>query len=376
MKKALFVATVASHIRAFHLPYLKLLKDNGYKVYVAANWNLNKNEKLPNCDEFIQIPIQRSPYSLKNITAIKELKRVIEKEKFDIIHCHTPMGSVVARLASIKARKNYGTRVIYTAHGFHFYKGAPKKNWLMFYPVEWYLAKYTDCLITINGEDYDIAKKKFTKRCHSVLYVPGVGIDPQKFNINISNLEKQKLRESLGLKKDDFVFLYPAELSSRKRQLWLINSLSTVLQKHANIHILLAGKDSLKGECQKLVNKRNLQSNIHFLGYRNDIPKLLEIADAAISSARQEGLPVNIMEAMYKELPIVASNCRGNRDLVMNNKNGYLIDINDYNKYAECVEKIYLDKEKNKEFGIQSKKLIERYLLDNIVEEMKKIYKI
>ena len=159
MKKVLFVATVASHIKSFHLPYLKLLKENGYEVYVAADWNIKDKDKLQYVDNFIQIPIQRSPYSTKNILAIKQLKRILNKEKFDIIHCHTPMGGVVTRLAAKHARKN-GTRVIYTAHGFHFYKGAPIKNWVLFYTIEWYLAKYTDTLITINREDYERAKNR------------------------------------------------------------------------------------------------------------------------------------------------------------------------------------------------------------------------
>ena len=160
MKKVLFVATVASHIKTFHEPFLKLFKENDYKTYVAANWNLKENNKIAYCDEFIQIPIKRSPYSTQNIKAINELKKLIKKEKFDIVHCHTPMGSVVARLAAKEARKN-GTRVIYTAHGYHFYKGAPFINWLLYYPVEKWLAKYTDTQITITQEDYDLAKRKF-----------------------------------------------------------------------------------------------------------------------------------------------------------------------------------------------------------------------
>ena len=196
MKKVLFTATVDSHILQFHLPFLKLFKDNGYEVHVATNGN----EEIPYCDVKHVIPFERSPYKISNLKAIKELKNVINEEKYDIIHTHTPMGSVVTRLAAKKARKRYHTRVIYTAHGFHFYKGAPLLNWLVYYPVEKYLSKYTDTLILINEEDYNLAKKKFNKRCNNIEYVPGVGIDEKKFDFIMNNDEKNELRKSLGIK--------------------------------------------------------------------------------------------------------------------------------------------------------------------------------
>lgn len=175
MKKVLFTATVDSHIELFHLPYLKLFKDKGYEVHVATN----SDKKIPYCDKKIKIPFRRSPFKIDNIKAIKMLKKVIMEEKYDIIHTHTPMGSAVTRLAAKKARKKYHTRVIYTAHGFHFFKGSSIKNWLIYYSVEKWLSRYTDTLILINQEDYQLAKKKF-KKCSDIQYVPGVGIDEKK----------------------------------------------------------------------------------------------------------------------------------------------------------------------------------------------------
>lgn len=367
-KKVLFTATVDSHILHFHVPYLKLFKEKGYEVHVATNGDA----KIPYCDVKHKISFERSPYKLNNLKAIKQLRKIVDEENFEIIHTHTPMGSVVTRLASIKARKK-GTRVIYTAHGFHFYKGASKLNWLLFYPVEKILSRYTDCLITINKEDYELAKSKF-KKCKQIEYVPGVGIDEEKFDFKMTTKEKNDLRKSLGLKKDDFVLIYPAELSERKRQEWLINTLNNLMTKHNDIHLLLPGKDSLNGRLSDLIVELKLEKQVHLLGYRSDIPKLLYISDIAVSSARQEGLPVNIMEAMYVGLPIVASDCRGNRDLVKNNKNGYLIDLDDSKNFSKKVEKLYKDKEKYKEFEKYNKKEIEQYRLVNIVKTMKKIY--
>lgn len=370
MKKVLFTATVDSHILCFHIPFLKLFKEKGYEVHVATNGT----DEIPYCDKKIVIPFERSPYKLNNLKAIKQLRKVINEEKYDIIHTHTPMGSVVTRLAAKQARRKYNTRVIYTAHGFHFYKGAPILNWMLFYPVEKFLSRFTDTLITINQEDYDLAKRKFNKRCKDIQYVPGVGIDENKFNIKMTKEEKHELRKSLGLKDDDFVMIYPAELSKRKRQIWLINTISNLLKEHNDIHLLLPGRDSLNGECQKLVDQLNLNKQIHFLGFRKDIPKLLMISNLALSSANQEGLPVNIMEAMYVGLPIVASNCRGNRDLVEDGKNGYLIDLEDGRRYLACINNLYNNK--NTGFGIMSKKIIKHYLLDIIIIDISRIYKI
>ncbi len=368
-KKVLFTATVDSHIENFHLPYLKYFKEQGYEVHVATNGD----NEIPYCDKKIKIPFERSPYKINNLKAIKLLKKIIMNEKYDIIHTHTPMGSVVTRIAAKKARRKYNTRVIYTAHGFHFFKGAPLKNWLLFYPVEKFLSRYTDTLITINMEDYNLAKLKF-KKCKDIQYVPGVGIDENKFNIKMTSKEKSDLRKSIGLKDNDFVMIYPAEISERKRQIWLLNSIEPLMKQKKEIHLLLPGKDSLKGACQRIVKKLGLEKQIHFLGFRNDIPKLMLISNLSLSTAKQEGLPVNIMEAMYAGLPIVASNCRGNRDLVLNKKNGYLIGLEDSVSFNKCIKALYENRELSIKYGKESKIMIKNYLLDKIMKYMVNIY--
>ena len=367
-KKVLFTATVDSHILAFHLPFLKWFKEQGYEVHVATNGD----EEIPYCDKKIKISFERSPFKLNNIKAIFQLKKVLLKEKYDIIHTHTPMGSVVTRLAAKKARKQ-GTRVIYTAHGFHFYKGAPLLNWCLFYPVEKYLSKYTDTLILINKEDYNLAQKKF-KKCKDIEYVPGVGIDEKKFDIKMTTEDKHKLRKELGLKDTDFVMIYPAELSKRKRQLWLIDAVRELLIKNNDIHLLLPGRDSLKGECQKLIKKYKLENQIHLLGFRKDIPKLLMISNLAVSSAKQEGLPVNIMEAMYVGLPIIVSDCRGNRDLVKNDENGYIVPLDNSEMFKDKIEIIYKNKDIKNKFKKTNREEIKKYKLKDILSKMNKIY--
>lgn len=361
MKKVLFVATVDSHIELFHLPFLKMFKERGYEVHVATE----SDKKIEYCDKKIKLPIKRSPMKLaSNLRAVRELRKVMMREHYDIVHCHTPVGGVVARLAARKMRKN-GTRVIYTAHGFHFYTGAPKQYWMMFYPVEKWLAKYTDTLITINTEDYERAKRKFGKRCRDIQYVPGVGVDEKKFAKKMTAKEKTALRKELELDKMDKVLIYPAELSKRKNQMWLMKALEPLFRTDRSYHLLLPGKDSLNGKCQKLAIELGLEKQIHFLGFRNDISELLQISDVSISSAKQEGLPVNLIEAAFAGLPIVATDCRGNRD-VCKTVNGIIVAQGDAKALVEGVTA-------GKRFRPNNEAAL-IFTFDNTSRLMKKIY--
>lgn len=357
MKKVLFTATVDSHIIQFHIPYLKWFKEQGYEVHVATNGD----EKIEYCDVKHKIPFERNPIKINNIKAIFKLKKIIEEEKFDIIHCHTPMGGVVTRLAAINSRKKYNTKVIYTAHGFHFFKGAPLLNWMIYYPIEKILSNVTDCIITINKEDYELAKKKFNAK--HIELVNGVGVNANKFTSKIPDQEKLKLRKKLEIKKDDFVIIYAAELSRRKNQEMLIKAISLIDEdKYQNIKVILPGVDSLNGKYQEMAKKLGLENKIKFLGYRTDIDKLMKISDLAVSTSRQEGLPVNILEAMMVGLPIIATNCRGNRDLV--NKT---INIDD----VVTLKKQIIYHIENR--GIP-KYEIKKFLLETIMGKMIKIY--
>ena len=360
MKKVLFTATVDSHILHFHIPYLKWFKEQGYEVHVATNGD----EKIPYCDVKHKISFERSPFKFNNIKAIKKLKKIINEEKFEIIHTHTPMGSVVTRIAAMHARKKYSTKVIYTAHGFHFFKGAPLINWMVFYPVEKWLSKYTDCLITINEEDYNLAKAKFEAK--KIELVNGVGVDPEKFNFKMSDKEKHNLRNSIGTNDNDFVMIYPAELSKRKNQTMLLEVMKELKEEGYNdIKLLLPGKDSMNGKYKEMSKEYNIENEVKFLGYRKDIPQLMKISDLAVSTARQEGLPVNIIEAMMCELPIIATDCRGNRDLLSK-----CISIKDTDEFARKIIQIIKYKNKEKKYNYD----ISKYTLENIANYVTNIY--
>lgn len=364
VKKVLFTATVDSHILHFHIPYLKYFKEQGYEVHVATNGD----EIIPYCDIKHKVSFETSPLKVNNLKAIIQLKKIIEKEKFNIIHCHTPMGSVVTRLSAMKSRKKYNTKVLYTAHGFHFFAGAPIWNWLIYYPVEKILSYKTDCLITINEEDYKLAKNKFHAK--RIELVNGVGVNENKFNIEITEKEKQRLRKEIGLKDDDFVLIYPAELTKRKNQGMLLNVMKTLKDDgYNNIKLILPGLDLLKGKYQQMAKDLGVEENIKFLGYRLDVNKLLKISNLLVSTSKQEGLPVNIIEAIMSDLPVIATDCRGNRDLINNGENGYI--VKDENQMKEKIIN-FIKKEK---FIIEeNEKYKEKYKIENVLERMTEIY--
>ena len=364
MKKVLFVATVTKHINTFHIPYLKWFKEQGYEVHVASKGN----ETIEYCDKHFDIPLARFPLKIQNIKAYEQLKKIINENKYEIIHCHTPVGGVLTRLAARKVRKKYNTKVIYTAHGFHFYKGAPVLNWIIYYPIEKICAKWTDCIITINKEDYEFAKNKL-KKATSIEYVHGVGVNTKKFLENISNKQKKEIENELQIKEKDYILLYTAEISARKNQLMLIDVVKELKQRNRNVILLLAGKDSMNGVCQTYAEKLDITDRIRFLGYRKDINILMKFANLAVSTSKQEGLPVNIMEALCSGLRVVATNCRGNGELI-NEKNGWLIPLNDIKQMANAIEQEMENTMVRRENYLNTK-----YEISNVLKEYETIYK-
>lgn len=292
--------------------------------------------------------IARSPLSKSNIKAYKQLVKIIRDEKIDYIHCNTPVGGILGRLAGKKCNVK---KVIYQAHGFHFYKGAPKKNWLLYYPVEKFLAHYTDALITINSEDFELAKNKLKLRGGGkVYYVPGVGIDTTQFNVE-ENLREKK-RTELNIPSDAFVLVSAGELNANKNNRVILSALEQLKQK--NIHYVICGVGDLETGLRKQVDNAGLQDNVHFLGYRNDVKELYAMADCFVMPSYREGLSRSIMEAMASGLPCVVSKIRGNTDLVQDGFGGYTCSADDVNSWAKKFNVLLQDialREKMAEFN-------------------------
>lgn len=370
MAKVLVAVHLGRHFRIFGQSDYKVLLDIGHEVHIAANFN-DEIDKFdhPNVIKH-QIDFDRNPFSKQNLKAFNQLKKLLDREKFDLIHCQSPSGGAITRLAAKESRKR-GTKVLYTAHGLHFFDGAPKKNWVMYYNFEKFLARYTDCIITINDEDYNSAKEKL--KIKDVHQIHGVGIDLEKFKPQTEE-QKLDLRKKYGYKEDEFILIYVGELSYRKNQEMVIDATSKLKDRIPNIRVLLVGTGDLKDYYENKVNKLGISNYIEFLGYRKDISNLMKLADVAISTSRQEGLPVNIMEAMSTGLPLVVTDCRGNRDLVENNYNGFVIGIDNINQFELAVEGIFKSNEITEVFSKNSIETIKKYSVENIEKEMSEIY--
>ena len=363
--KALYVATVVkTHIMEFHIPYLKLLKDMGWDTDVAAKNDYdNPNDcAIPYCNNYFDIPFERTPISFKNIKAYKQLKKIVDTNHYDLVHCHTPVGAMIARLASKKARKN-GTKVIYTAHGFHFYKGAPLLNWILYYPVERFFARMTDVLITINREDYIRAKKFKTRR---VEYIPGIGIDLSKY-IQSDDILCKNLKEELGIPNDAKVLLSVGEVNKNKNHKVVIEALSRI---DVNLWYVICGRGPLVDELKELSYRYGLSNRIIFAGYRNDVIDFYQMADLFVFPSLREGLPVSLMEAMSMKLICVAARNRGTNDLMPNSK--LLFEPNNINELVEKI-KLAISSDCSEEIRINYEHL-STFDLNNTLNLVKNIY--
>lgn len=338
--KVLYVATVVKkHIMQFHIPFLKMCKDAGWETAVAARNDYDNADdcSIPFCDTYYDIPFERSPLKLKNLTAYRELKKVITEGEFDMIHCHTPVGAMLTRLAARGVRKK-GTKVIYTAHGFHFFKGAPLLNWLVYYPVERFLARWTDVLITINKEDYHRAQKF---KAGKVVYVPGVGVDTQKFAEPITEDQRHRIRAEIGIPDDAVLLLSVGELNRNKNHSLVIRALAHLENK--NVHYCIVGEGEFREHLTGLSQELGVSERVHLLGYRSDVHMLYKSSDFFCFPSLREGLPVALMEAMASGLPCVASRIRGNADL-LDEASGLLFDPHSVTECKTRIESLLAEK--------------------------------
>lgn len=369
--RILYVTTISNTVNAFLVPHIRMLINYGHQVDVAFNLVQEVHPELVRLGcKVHNVKFQRSVFKRENIAAYKEIKKIVREEKYDLVHTHTPIASFLTRLAC----KNIpGLKIFYTAHGFHFFQGSPLKNWLLYYSAEKISANWTDVLVTMNEEDYKNAKRIMNKK-GEVYKVNGVGIDLNKFYPQTKE-SKNKLRMEYGYTSDDFILIYVGELSYRKNQESLIKSVNQLVQKIPNLKVLLVGDGPLKESYKNLVINLGVQNHIEFLGYRKDVDKLMLLSDIAVSTSRQEGLPVNVMEAMATGLPLVASNCRGNIDLVKEEKNGIIVDINDINSLSTAIYKLYESRLIREKFSTESLKMIKNFEVNRVVSDMEKIYK-
>jgi len=364
-KKILMLASVASTIEQFNQDNIRLLQSLGYDVDVACNFIKGNNISDSAVEEFkrllteinvgfYHIDFDRNALNIKqDIVAVRQVVKLVRENGYYAIHCHTPIGGVAGRIAARKA----GIKVIYTAHGFHFFKGAPKLNWMLFYPVEKYLSRYTDMLVTINGEDFERAKEKFHAKDYSLIH--GVGVDTKAF--------------ASGEEKNDiFTILSVGELNDNKNHSTVIKALSQIRDKEWQY--LICGQGKKLDYLNELADSMGIGDRVHLLGYRNDVKEICGKADLFVFPSIREGLSVAMMEAMSAGLPVVASEIRGNTDLIINNHGGLLVPAMDNDAFSKAIEKLIEDDNLRASMGAFNMEYIKNYDIHSVHEEMKEIY--
>lgn len=379
MKRALMYASVASMIQQFNMNNISLLQELGYKVDVACNFEFGSTisqEKIESLKEslkemnvdFYHIPVPRKITDIHNLKlSYSQTKELMNKNQYQLIHCHSPIGGIICRIANKNSNNYENTRMIYTAHGFHFFKGNnPLKNFL-FRNIERYGAKYTDTLITINKEDYAAAKKFKLRKNGSVEYVPGVGIDIDKINSIQGN--KEELCKELNIPSDSTLLLSVGELNDNKNHKVIIQSLPEL---SSNVHYVICGTGPLKEQYEELAKELHVEDRLHLLGYRSDVIKIMKSCDIFVFPSKREGLSVALMEAMACGLPCIASRIRGNVDLITQGANSLLCNPNEYMDFVNAIKS--MDEEIKDKFSelniIESKK----YNVKQINKIMIKIY--
>ena len=364
-RKVLFVATVLrGHILVFHLPYMAWFRARGYEVHVCARNDTGEAAPaVPHCDRYIDLPFERSPLHPGNLRVYRQLKTLIDTEGYALVHCHTPVGGLLTRLAARGARRR-GARVLYTAHGFHFYKGAPLRNWLLYYPAERALSRFTDLLITINREDYARAGRFHAAQA---ALVAGVGVDTARF---AQGGERAATRQALGLAPGAPVVIAVGEHIPRKNHSACIRAVAAL----PGVTLLLCGVGELGEALAAEAKALGAQDRVRFLGFRRDVPALLHAADAFLFPSYQEGLPVSLMEAMAAGLPCVVSAVRGNTDLIAAGEGGYLCQPNDTASMAEALARLLADAGLRARMGANNRRTMEAYALPAVQAHMAALY--
>lgn len=371
--KVLLTATVLSHICQFHKPLVAILHERGCEVHVAARNNLAEKSglTLDFAEKVFDVPFSRSTKSPDNIKAYCQLKKIIDEENYDVVHCNTPMGGIVTRLAATHARKK-GTKVYYTAHGFHFYSGAPIINWSIFYPVEKYFANhYTDKLILISDADYLIAKKIGfrlpTYRIHSV------GVNSGKYFVRTDD-EIKEMRSLLNLNFGEFICICTGELNKNKNQKRLIAVIPKVLEKVPNFRLLLAGNGPEHDKLKDMIHELGLDETVQLIGYKTNLEDYVSVADVAVSMSIREGLGINLIEAMACGKPVLGSDNRGHREFIKNGENGFIIPDDSDLEIIERLAYLAEDGHARKKMGIVAQSDASKYLDIDVMSELYNIY--
>ena len=341
----------------------------GWKLYQGINKKCAKQLKCLDYDiTFYDQNIYRNIFDIKNnCKGYRRLCKMLEEHPdIKIIHCNTPIGGVIGRLCG----KKYGKKVIYTVHGFHFYKGAPLVNRTIFKWIEQWMARYTDILITINKEDYEAAQKFTLKKGGRTVYVPGIGINSKVFDSIV--VDKVAKKQEIGVPADAHLCLGVGDLNDNKN---VVTMIKAVTKSPATVHLALCGFGPLEGQLRDLCKSLNVEDRVHFLGFRTDVSELYKASDFLFMASKREGLPRTTMEAMCAGIPCLCSKIRGNTDLIDEGKGGFLVPPLDADGFAEAIKRLIENPVLREEMGNYNRKKVKAFDIEIVKSKMLGIYK-
>lgn len=366
--KFLYITTIGATM-TFFKELIRGLLDQGHAVDIMCN---ESDFLVPDCYRewgcaVYQHDCARFPLSPGNLKAVSQISELVRKNQYDIVHCHTPVAAMCTRIACIEVRKR-GTKVFYTAHGFHFFKGAPLQNWRLYYPVEKICSYFTDVLITINQEDYHLAQRKM--KAGRVEYIPGVGVDVEKFRN--TQVDRKQKRAELGIPADATLLLSVGELNRNKNQQVIIRAL--VKLNDSSIHYAVVGIGNQMDALKSLAEELGVAKQVHFLGFRNDVAELCHTADMFCFPSQREGLGLAAVEAMAAGLPVIAADNRGTREYMVNGKTGFVCKHDDVVAFANAIYRLQQNVRLKQEIGVANKKRVESFDINNVISLMERIY--
>ena len=365
MKKLLITSTDLMMIQ-FLVPHVKHLSENGFHVEIACSVVGGRIDEVRRAlDGYVKaihtVRLERSPVSPKNLKGYGDMKRLLAENHYDIIWTNEPVMGVVTRLAARTARKQ-GTKVLYMCHGFHFFKGASLPNWLIFYPVERFMSRFCDMIVTINHEDEARAR---IFHCPRVEYIHGIGVNTDRLR---RRDEQSDIRAELGLEAEDLLVLSVGELNDNKNHQIIIRAIAKLADE--KIHYAICGKGDRLEHLKALAEELCIAHRVHFLGYRKDVVDICSRADIFTHPSMREGLSVASLEAMYCGLPLVMSTVRGAEDYLKDGQSGFLYSCNDVDGFAKGIHQLRKNPELRRNCGTYNRETVNRYTLESVQREI------
>lgn len=357
--KIIIICTTDSMISSFLIPYIEIFTRDGYEVQCfCSRTGAGFDKLLQKNIDVNDVSFTRFPVSVGNLKGYHKLKKSIRKSGARMIFCHEPVGGFMGRMVGHQRK----IPVVYMAHGFHFFKGAPRINWMLYYPIERLSSYFTNVLITINNEDYDIAKQHMHAK--KTEYLPGVGIDTRRFAFDPEL--RASIRKDFGLSDEDVAMISVGELNINKNHIVILEAMNML--KNKNLHYFIAGVGDQEKLLLSKAQEYGLENNFHLLGYRTDCDSLYSAMDIFCFPSYREGLSVALMEAMSCGLPVIASHIRGNVDLI-DPKGGMLIDPCNAGGFAEAIDKLIKSEEYRLKLGKYNSEKIRDYSIKSVIPQ-------